>query len=319
MNPVTLQTLMGKRFPQQMWLVDTLIPASAITIISAPPKSYKTWVLLGIALSVARGEPLFGRFKTFQGRVLIIDEESGERLLHQRLVMLEATPELPVYFLSFQGFVLSQKSVKTVLETCKQHSITVIIIDSLIRVHKADENSAGEMAAVFAHLRHFTEQGITVIVTQHNRKPGQNSSAGNSNDMRGSSDILAAVDCHIAVVRKDKQVTFHQTKQRYAEEINPVEVSVVLDGDSFRFEYTGSIPKEDKDKALQDSVISLFGKHDELCQKDILQLLKKDSVETNEHTLRKILSAMVKGGVLTISHGQGNTKYYSVSELISHE
>lgn len=318
MNPlVTIEELMSMDFPEQKWLADKLIPAGAITILSGPPASYKTWVILHMALCVAKGEPLFGEFKTNQGGVLVIDEENGQRLLQERLYMLSATADLPVFFTEQPGFVLNDKNVALALRNCKAHSIKLIIIDSLVRVHASDENSSGDMSAVFKQLKRFATKGITVLVTHHNRKPGVNS-GGVSNEMRGSSDILASVDCHIGMKRKDKILTLHQTKNRYAEELEPFAVLATTDEDSFSFEYQGQLrASEDKNQVIKDAVLQLLGEHDKLFQKELLSRLAELGAKTNEHKLRELLNEMVADKTIAETPGAGKTKYYSLSEEVS--
>ena len=163
MDPiVTLDELMKKSFPEQAWVVDGLIPTSAVTILSGPPASYKTWVLLQTAISVAKGEPLFGQFATDKTGVLIIDEENGERLIQQRMFQLGATADLPSWFTPNKGFIVNDENMSDILLSCKAYDIKLLIIDSLVRIHGSDENSAGDMAEVFKHLRRFVERDIAV-------------------------------------------------------------------------------------------------------------------------------------------------------------
>ena len=100
MNPIKIKPideLMGQYYPEQEYIVDRLIPDASITILSGTSRSFKTYTLLEIAISVAKGEPLFGQFETLHGGVLVIDEENGERLLQKRLYQLGATVDLPIY------------------------------------------------------------------------------------------------------------------------------------------------------------------------------------------------------------------------------
>lgn len=72
------------------------------------------------------------------------------------------------------------------LRWAAQHQ-PLIVFDSLVRFHAADENSASEMRNVMAHLRRLADVGATVLVLHHRSKT-------EANKYRGSSDILAAVD-----------------------------------------------------------------------------------------------------------------------------
>ena len=61
------------------------MPAEAIVAISGLPSAYKTWLILCLAIEVARGGVLFDKFVTTKTGVLIIDEETGERWMKQRV------------------------------------------------------------------------------------------------------------------------------------------------------------------------------------------------------------------------------------------
>lgn len=320
MNPVNikqLDELMNQHYPEQEYIVDRLIPASSITILSGQSRSFKTYTLLEIALASAKGEPLFGQFNTQKTGVLIIDEENGERLMQKRLKQLHADEDLPVYISSFGGFQLDDGHIQEVLNFCSENDIGLVIIDALIRVHNADENSARDMSKVFQKLRNFTQQDVAVLVTQHHRKMGTNGNMGAGNEMRGSSDILAAVDSHVGVARKEQvYLTFTQEKQRYDMELDPFQVKVSVDEDNFSFEYLGMFRKPlDKSAILLPAVIDLLTDNGQLMQGELLEKLAEQNIATNEHELRKLLNRWVAEGALPQpTKGRGNSKYYQLEE-----
>jgi len=317
MNPINikqLDELMSQDYPDQEYIVDRLVPASSITILSGQSRSFKTYTLLDIALCIASGEPLFRQFPTQETGVLIIDEENGERLLQKRLKQLHAVDNLPIYISSFGGFRLDDGHIKEVLDFCSKNNIGLIIIDALIRVHSADENSAKDMSKVFEKLRAFTKQDVAILVTQHNRKMGANGNMG-ANEMRGSSDILAAVDSHVGVSRKDNvYLTFTQEKQRYDVELDPFQVKVTVDDGSFSFEYLGVFRKPlDKSAILLPAVINLLTEYGQLPVGELEQKLKERDIATNEHELRNLLNRWVAEGTLPQpKKGRGNTKNFWV-------
>lgn len=322
MDPIKkIDELMGQHFPEQEYIVDRLVPDGSITILSGASGSFKTYSLLQIAIAVASGKPLFEQYQTQQTGVLIIDEENGERLMQKRLYQLGATADLPIWFTPSMGFELTEENIDNVLLSCLTYDLKLVIIDSLIRVHSADENSAREMAKVFKLLRKFTEQGVAVLVTQHNRKPGANS-GGAGNEMRGSTDIRAAIDSHIGVTRKNKwYLTFDQTKQRYDVELDPFKVKVNADNDSFTFEYLGTLTAEaNTAEQLYAAVTDLLAEHEQLSQKELLAKLADTEAKTNEHTLRELLKQWVAEGVLPQPKpGVGKTKHYHLEAEVSSE
>jgi hypothetical protein len=311
---------MERKFPEQQWVVDSIAPAAAITVISGSPGTFKTYTVLDLAMSVASGKKLFGQFATQQSAVLLIDEDNEEALRHRRLNQLGLPSGLPIYFTPSKGFVAEDEMIDDVIRSCKKHDIKLVIIDCLARIHDTDENKSGDMSGVFKKLKRFSENGIAVVMTHHNNKKGATDDSGLSNAMRGSSDIFASVDTHMAVMRKGKHtLRFVQTKQRYAEEIDPFKVVVEVDKvkDSFRFEYEGSLGKEDRAQekllALEESIVILLAEHGKLFQGQLLQKLEEMGRKTSEHTLRELLPDMISEGDILESPGPGKTKFYSLA------
>jgi hypothetical protein len=126
------------------------------------------------------------------------------------------------------------------------------------------------------------------------------------------------VDSHIGLIRKRFKLTFNQTKQRYAQEIEPFAVQVEADDNNFSFTYTGAA-KEDTSKPITDAVMKLLGEHPRLFQKELLQLLEEQGVKTNEHKLRELMNDLLEDGAVTATAGPGKTKYYSRNSEVSDE
>jgi len=314
-NYLSLKDMMNTEYPEAKWLANELIPAGALTVVSASPGSYKTWLLLRTAIAVAEGSPLFGHFEVQQGRVLIIDEETGESQLKDRLIKLGAKEELPISFLSRKSFMASEENISELLLDARAYEVKLIIIDTLINIHTGEENSPGDMTGLFKQLRRLADAGIAVVVAHHNRKAG--SRVGNSGEeMRGSSGILAAVDCHIGVVRKSKsrRVTLEQTKNRFAEELDTIKLELIGDtklNEDLSFQYLGQTePTQDKDEVLYKITVQLLTEHEQLNFGELLELLQQCGVQTNEHKLRELIQEMLGREEILPVKGRGNTKYY---------
>lgn len=303
-NVNSLSSLMSKQYSEQEYIVEGLIPEASIAILSGTSRSYKTYALLHLAVGVASGKKVFGQFSTQENNVLIIDEENGERLLQKRLIQLGTSPDLPVYFSSYSGFHISNLYIEKVLETCALYDIKLVIIDSLVRIHSGDENSAGEMSKVFKQLRRLTAKGISVLITHHTNKQG---------GYRGSTEILAATDSFVTVNRKNKHyLTYSQIKQRYAEELDSFEVKVVSTATGFEFEFIGATnDSTDISETTLAAVNQLLTENGQLNQKQLHSELKALAISINEHKLREFLHLWVNEGTLPRPlAGDGNTKLY---------
>lgn len=68
------------------WLIEEWLPVGGIGKIVGPPESYKTWVLLDLAVSVASGTPFLGQYRVARpGPVLFFQQEDGHQNLGKRL------------------------------------------------------------------------------------------------------------------------------------------------------------------------------------------------------------------------------------------
>lgn len=313
MRLYTMAELLAVEFPDELWLVDGLVP-EGITVLSARPASFKTWLLLDIAINVATGGLLFNHFLTEQTGVLMIDEENSARLLQQRLIMLGAVDELPVHFLVSENFKLDDRYIKKVIQFCEENDIGLITIDSLIRIYKGDENSAVDTAEVFRKIKHFTKAGISVLITHHHRKSGKTENL--AQELRGSSDILAATDSHLALSRDEKlRLVLTQTKVRFAEEHEPIEIEITATDGKMEFNYLGTLkPQETKKAKTILTIKSILTERIELNQKELLAALEGAGNKVNAKTLRNTLGEMVLQEELTSTPGKGSEIRYLLRE-----
>ncbi len=321
-KPLRLSDLMKIEFKNPEWLVESLIPAEGIIAISGAPASYKTWFVMDLALKVATGSMLFGKFTTSQTGVLIIDEESGEWTLQRRFQKLQKGTDMPIYVISLKEFKMTEESVERVIAIAKENDTKLIIFDSLVRVHNADENDAMKMAKVFSLFKRITKEGFTVIFTHHNRKQGI-FKGDPSQAMRGSSDILASVDCHLSIERKPKEdlIIVNQTKLRQGEEMKPFKLNIINDTTELKMEFAGDMDeiqdrKADFREAIQD-ILEQEGKP--MYKKEIYDALKKGGIEGGYSTFKKAYQELVKDGTTIEERGDKNKVFCSLKPPVDEE
>lgn len=313
--PVTVENIYDMKFPEDVWHVEGLIPKNGITVLSATPGSFKTWLLLEIAISTAQGKSLFGHFDTKETAVLMVDEENSYMLLNQRLKLLGAGRDLAIWFQVMQNYKLTDRLVDDLIEFCTLTKIGLVTFDSLVRIHNSQENDAGDMAEVFRQLRKITEAGITVLLTHHNRKPSGNPS-NLSHEMRGSSDILAAIDCHLALVREDdKHLVLKQTKNRLSEEMQPIELVISASENKVEIKYAGNLePTQSKKELLRELILEILEKQNKLNQRQIKLCLQKLDHNVNMRTLRDALELLEFEKSIVKAQGKRNAFEYSLNK-----
>jgi hypothetical protein len=188
------------------WAVEGLIPTRGITIIAGEAGAGKTWLALALARALTLGGHFLDR-ETRLARVLYLDRENPLSLIRDRLLALFGGPS---DFRPWGLWCSDQPPMigdSRLLEFARQEP--VLIVDSMIRFHTADENSATQMAPVMASLRELATAGASVVVLHHKSK-------SETSSYRGSSDIVAGADAAFALVKRDELLELRTIKNRFA-------------------------------------------------------------------------------------------------------
>jgi hypothetical protein len=318
LQPTKLNELLLMDFPAGKWVVDRIVPHEGITILSGAPATFKTWILLRMAIDIASGKSFLGQFPCQSSNVLVIDEENNPRLLQERLQGMEIKQDLPIYFLSRKDFLVSDNAMlNSVLKICKEKDIGVIFIDSLVRINTSDENDSSQMSKVFKAISQFCRNKITVIITHHERKDGDMKSSA-QNRLRGSSDISASVDAHISI-RRDKnsksKIVIEQAKLRGDIEMKPFEVSIEKIEDKTVFQYLGEpLEKITKSESAKEIMLDILGQEIAGLSRMEICARIKNITPIGEKSIRETINALITDGEIIEKQGIKNTKICFLAE-----
>ncbi len=190
--------LLDLRFPPQRWRVDRLLPEEGVLTVVGMAGAGKSWLMLDLAIAIAGGRSWLG-FEVTAGRVLYLDEEMGLSLLQTRVGLLEMNPPDALHFVSRQGIRIDRPKHIAALEALLDDvRPDVVLFDSFVRFHGAEENSATELANVFRVLTAMREKfHFSVIFVDHMNRPGGSRSAAER--LRGSGDKQAYADAILNV------------------------------------------------------------------------------------------------------------------------
>ena len=135
---------------------------------------------------------------------MLLAAEDPPAVVVQRLAALatargHALAALPVAVIVEAGLRLPD-GLDRLAATVVQRQARLLILDPLIRVHRADENSAAEMAAVLDGVRGLARAtDCAVLLVHHTRKAAAGGIAGHA--LRGSSDLHAFGDTNLYLRR----------------------------------------------------------------------------------------------------------------------
>ena len=173
------------------WLVDEWLPDKSITFLISPPESYKTWLLLDLAVSVSAGVPFLGRYQINNpGPTMIIQQEDSHSGLTDRLALIveqklnalpklgedewvvPAMPDIPIYVHPDRQLRFSDKKVleemEKQIETIKPK---IILIDPLYSTTDSTDNYMADLANRMMILKTWRDKyGCSFVIAHHSKK-----------------------------------------------------------------------------------------------------------------------------------------------------
>lgn len=232
--------------PDQLWetvppteyIVSDFLPTGSLAVLSGDAATFKTYLLINIAVAVATGEQWQGR-NVKKGNVLIVDEESGDNRLRSRIQEnlrgygIPQGQEVPIFYLTKNNFDASEdKHIKYLEAIIAQHDIKFVFLDSLARITPGlDENNTKTMRPPLDELQAIAQRrNCTIVIIHHNNRSGT---------YAGAHGLRDAVDYHFEITRANNVITLKADKARdYAEDT--LKESYVLSLEDGIFTLTGS-------------------------------------------------------------------------------
>ena len=307
---LTIKELFKHQFPPIIWLVKDLIPATGFTAITGPPYAYKSFLSEYLAICVAAKQPFLNQFEVTQGNVLIIDKENAKVLIKTRMQKLNCPDNANIYLLenpdSFN--LLDDDTLNWTTQFCLENNIKLVIIDSFVHIHKGDENDSIAIAKTFDALRQIP---ATIIFIHHHRKTIKFFTGTLLESIRGSSDIGAEIEAHLAIDPISTGLRITQGKNRWAQPIKPFIVIPLITEESAIFEYGGEIDEEvSKIEKAKELIIDFLALNGETKRQDILQAL---SDQVSQRSIDIAFKQMTTDNDIT-SRLEKKNKYISLSQ-----
>jgi len=305
-----------KTFTEQQWLIDSYWPAGGCGFIAGPPKSYKSWLALDLALAVVTGDRFLGHQIGHPGPVLLFDAESIPNQLQQRLALLAAGRNLQpadledLHVLTPSRLGLDRKDDwDSFAGAIFDYKAKLAIVDPLVRFHGLDENSASDMAPLLTNLRNATADcGASLVIVHHTNKAMDGARRVNGNSLRGSSDLYGWLDAALYARTRKSGLKVH-FESRYSMAPDPVKVQLLVDNDEACIEVTDG-PAGSNDKAQQ--IVQLLQESvDGFTEREIRKQLKLSGTYFNRY-----VDSLMDSGSVTVSTPADETavKYFIAQE-----
>lgn len=184
------------------WLVDTLWTEGAFGFVGAEPKAWKSFLTLEVAICVAAGRKVFGKYDVKQGRVLLFTAEGGKGLARYRAGMMCVAHGLNIDDLDLEIIdvdtlhIDDPEKAAALLATVEARRPALLVLDPLREMHVGDENDAAVIAGLLGPLRTMQARfQCAVMLVHHMAKMGlETKSRRGGQRLRGSSALHGATD-----------------------------------------------------------------------------------------------------------------------------
>lgn len=198
-RPLNIQELITTPPPDPDWLIPGLLERGEVAWLAGRGKAGKSMVALLLSGALLHGHTFLGIPLQTGRRVVYLDCENREKTVHRRLHLLG--PEL--FATNFQYHLLrgsdlgTQEGLNALRHVARDTDL--IILDSIIGLHRIDENDAMEVRRYVSGLRAISEDtGTTILGLLHENRAG---------DPRGSLDWRNAADTVIQLERNETDGT----------------------------------------------------------------------------------------------------------------
>lgn len=206
MEIITAKELQGLDIPPLEFVVENFLPLG-LMLLGAPPKSFKSYMCLDMALCICQGFDFLG-FKTHKHGVLYLDLESTKRRPKNRMEQILKGREAPEnLYIATEAEILGKGFEEQLISAVNEHpDIKVVIVDVFKKIRPAatknkdqyerDYEDYGMVKAIADKL------GIVIVLVTHTTKMKHEDDP--FNELTGSSGTLGSIDVAI-VIKKEKR------------------------------------------------------------------------------------------------------------------
>ena len=314
--PITISDLMLKIPKQNPFIVKGLIVEGAINLIHGDTGCGKSLFILKLVDDISTGNNFLGKFEVKKKKCLLMDLEMTEDdcIVRARNVCSQDNDSIISYEKMFR--INNDKNKEWLKGLIKKENISVIVFDTLSKIHTADENSNTLMTPVMIELLNLCkEMEITVIILHHVNKTKDTTGLSKG---RGASCIADNSASYLEVKSKTVITAFNkkiidmtvtQIKNRRRESAGAFRLSINYDEDKKRtnFVYENEV-KEDQSlvNRARDLVYKFVENNPGCIRSNINDGLKNDCSTRNIKDALKSLLGEEK--LKEAPSGKGNSK-----------
>ncbi|MDB6032172.1 MAG: hypothetical protein JWM16_2510 [Verrucomicrobiales bacterium] len=195
-------------------LIDGILHQGSKMIIGSGSKSFKTWTLLDLAMSVASGVPWLG-LSTTAGKVLFLNFELKPASVRSRMEAIKKARDIHWDKGTFDLWNLRGHAaeysvvIPKIIERVKSRQYDLIILDPVYKLYgDTDENSAGDVAMLMNELERLALQTNAAIVFSAHFSKGNQAGKESVDRVSGSGVFARDPDAILSFTKHEQDNAF---------------------------------------------------------------------------------------------------------------
>lgn len=203
----TADELMAAEFPEPKWAVPGII-SEGVNLLAGPPKVGKSWLTLGLGLSVAAGGQAMDVVPVEGGPVLYLALEDTPRRLQTRMgKMLEGRSAPSGLTLATSCPSLPQGGAEAICQWLERNpNARMVVIDVFAKMRGPSIPGSSAYDADYAAVGHAKRiadhYGVAVVLVHHVRKAGSDDFLA---EVSGTNGLAGAADATLVLKRSRGQ------------------------------------------------------------------------------------------------------------------
>ena len=304
------ETLMSQPLTPLNFVVDTLL-SQGLHILAGSPKVGKSWLALWLAVTVAKGDPVWG-MGVKQGTTLYLCLEDSTLRIQNRLFEITEDAPANVHFTTNSN-TLGKGLEEQLRAFLTEHPDTVlVIIDTLQMIRGAGyDNTYANDYRDLSVLKHIADtHGISILLVHHLRKMNDDDPM---NMISGTTGLSGATDSNF-VLRKSQRRENTATLYCTGRDIPYRELALEFDGEDHVWKLLSDDceQKEQPNERILFLLSELLRRQPEISAPAKVLLEKIDPAGTEgltpnsfSHRIRKSVDALRRNGI-TVSFRKSN-------------
>ena len=180
---ISWEDFAAKEFAAPAWLIEPYIPADGIVFLWGETSTGKSPLGWHIAAAIGRGDNFFGLPAT-KGRVLYLEVDTPQRLVHKRLCAMPVAQDVDFLFLPPISVPEVSPADQAMLEAAARRNYDLVIVNTLRKVHDLNDKEPQTPKVVYSFFQHLFPG--TALVFVHHTKKTQIDASGNYGKVKES-------------------------------------------------------------------------------------------------------------------------------------